>query len=103
MDSVNSCPLDVNRCSTLGGVSLYACLFKIPLLSSSFNLIARVLLLKLSIVFLNFRYLTESVVQYSGNRISSVPLFVINALREDVFFIKVSTSYLLKVQGLLSD
>src|SRR5215207_2527496 len=103
MDAVNSCPLVVNRYSTLGGISLKACLCKIPFLSSSFSLIARVLLLKPFIVFLNFRYLTESVVQHKGNRISSVPLFVISFLSEDVSLIKVSTSYPWKLQQLLSD
>ena len=93
MDSVSSCPLVVNRYSTRGGISLKACLFKIPFLSSSFSLIARVLLLKPFIVFLNFRCLTESVVQHKGNRISSVPLFVISFLNEAVSLIRVSTSY----------
>ena len=102
MDSVSSCPLVVNRYSTLGGISLKTCLFRIPFLSSSFSLIARVLLLKPFIVFLNFRYLTESVEQHNGNRISSVPLFVINFLNEDVSFISASTSYPLKLQELSS-
>src|SRR5215210_644587 len=96
MDSINSCPLGVSWYSTLGGISLKACLCRIPFISSSFSLIARVLLLKPFIVFLNFRYLTESVEQHNGNRISSVPLCVINFLNEDVFFIKTSTSYPLK-------
>lgn len=100
MDSVSSCPLGVNWYSTLGGISLKACLYKIPFLSSSFSLIARVLLLKPFIVFLNFRYLTDSVEQHNGKRISSVPLFVINFLNGDVSFIKTSTSYPLKLQEL---
>ena len=56
----------------------------------SFNLIARVLLLKPFIVFLNFRCHTESVMQYNGNKISSVPLFVTNFLNDDVSFINTS-------------
>ncbi len=103
MDSVSSCPLGVNWYSTLGGISLKACLCKIPFLSSSFSLIARVLLLKPFIVFLNFRYLTESVEQHNGNSISSVTIFVINFLNEDVSFISSSTSYPLKLQISLSD
>ena len=82
IDSVNSCPLFVNLYSTLGGISLYDCLLKIPFLSSSFNLIARVLLLNPFIEFLNFRYRTGSLEQHNGIRISSVPLLVISFLIE---------------------
>ncbi len=102
MDSVSSCPLAVSWYSTLGGISLKACLCRMPFLSSSFSLIARVLLLNPFIVFLNFRYLTDSVEQHNGNRILSVPLFVINFLKEDVSFIRASTSYPLKLQELSS-
>ena len=80
MDSVNSCHLLVNLYSTRGGISLCACLFKIPLFSSPFKRIAKVLLLNSFIEFLNLRYLTGFVVQYKGIRISMVPLFVINSL-----------------------
>ena len=73
-DSANSCPLCVNLYFTLGGISLYACLSRITPSSSSFSLFAKVLLLKPFIVFLNFKYLTEPVVQNNGIRISSVPL-----------------------------
>jgi hypothetical protein len=77
-DSTNSCPFLVNRYSTLGGISLYALLSNIPDLWRSFNLAAIVLLLIPFSVCLNFKYLTGSVVQQSGIRISSVPLFVIS-------------------------
>ena len=102
MDSVSSCPLVVSWYSTLGGISLKACLCRIPFLSSSFSLIARVLLLNPFIVFLNFRCLTDSVVQHKGNSISRVPLFVINFLNDDVSFMRASTSYPWKLQELLS-
>ncbi len=98
MDSASSCPFAVNRYSTRGGISLYACLLKTPFLSRAFSRIARVLLLKPFIVFLNFRYLTESVVQHKGNSISRVPLFVISFLSEAVSSIRVSMSYPLKLQ-----
>ena len=78
IDSTNSCPLFVSRYSTLGGISLNACLSNIPALWRSLSLMASVLLLKPFNVFLNFMYLTGFVVQQSGIRISSVPLFVIN-------------------------
>ena len=76
-DSTTSCPLVVNLYSTLGGISLYACLSKIPLSSSSFSLLTKVLLLEPFSVFLNFRYLTDVVVQHNGIKISRMPLFVI--------------------------
>ena len=76
IDSTSSCPLVVNLYSTLGGISLYACLSRMPPFLSSFSRIASVLLLMPRSVCLNFIYRTGSVVQHSG--ISRVPLFVIN-------------------------
>jgi len=76
--STSSWPLLVKLYSTLGGISLYARLSKMPLFSSSFNLIAKVLLLNPFKVFRNLIYLTGFVVQHNGMSISRVPLFVIS-------------------------
>jgi len=91
-DSTNSCPLLVKLYSTLGGISLYARLSKMPPFSSSFNRIAKVLLLNPFKVFLNLIYLTGFVEQHNGIRISRVPRFVINFLNLAVSFIRVSAS-----------
>ena len=89
IDSTSSCPLEVRRYSTLGGISLNAFLLKMPLFSNSLKRVERVLL-KPFIDLLNVIYLTGSVVQHNGIRISSVPLFVINFLKSEVSFIKSS-------------
>ncbi len=65
---------------TLGGISWYARRSRIPPLSSSFRRVASVLLLKPFNARLNFMYLTGSVAQHKGIRISSVSLFLISFL-----------------------
>src|SRR5574341_195604 len=77
-DTTNSCPLEVSLYSTRGGISLYANLSSIFAASSSFNLIASVLLLIPFINFLNSLYLTGFVEQQRGINISRVPLLVIS-------------------------
>ena len=88
IDSTSSCPLGVRRYSTLGGISLNCCLFSTPFFSNSLNRTVRVLLLKPFIDLLNVIYLTGSVIQHNGIRISSVPLFITIFLNLDVSFIK---------------
>lgn len=98
MDSTSSCPLLVSLYSTRGGISLYDNLSKTPLFSSSFNLITNVLLLIPLKACLNCLYLTGSVVQHNGIRISSVPLLVIIFLSLAVSDIKEDASYPSKLQ-----
>ncbi len=98
IDSTSSCPLLVNLYSTLGGISLYDNLSNTPLFSNSFNLIAKVLLLIPFKACLNCLYLTGSVVQHNGIRISSVPLLVIIFLSFAVSDIKEEASYPSKLQ-----
>ena len=88
IDSTNSWPFEVSLYSTLGGISLYACLCNTPPFSNSFSLRARVLLLKPFSRCLNSLYLTGSVEQQSGINISIVPLLVINFLILAVSFIR---------------
>src|SRR6185503_12269105 len=70
-DSTSSCPLPVNLYSTRGGTSLYAFLSRMPPFSSSLRRLASVLLLMPLSACRNCLYLTGSVVQHSGIRISS--------------------------------
>jgi hypothetical protein len=99
-DSTNSCPLLVSLYSTLGGISLYACLSNMPAFSNSFNLRARVLLLKPFNNCLNSLYLTGCVEQQSGINISIVPLFVINLRILAVSFINIAALYPSKLHSL---
>src|SRR5574337_260792 len=98
MDSTSSCPLLVSLYSTLGGISLYDNLSRTPLFSSSFNRTANVLLLIPLKACLNCLYLTGSVVQHKGIRISSVPLLVIIFLSLAVSDISEDASYPSKLQ-----
>ncbi len=98
MDSTSSCPLLVSLYSTLGGISLYDNLSNTPLFSSSFNLVESVLLLIPFKACLNCLYLTGSVVQHNGIRISNVPLLVIIFLSFDVSDIREVASYPSKLQ-----
>lgn len=92
-DSTSSCPFGVRRYSTRGGISLYDCLLRMPLFSSSLSLEARVLLLIPFNACRNCLYLTGLVVQQRGIRISSVPLLVIILRNFAVSTISESTSY----------
>jgi len=72
--------------STRGGTSANVCLSNIPCDTSSDNLVESALLLVPLSDSLNCLYLTGSVVQHNGNRISSAALFVINFLMIKVSF-----------------
>src|SRR5215207_4224140 len=98
IDSTNSCPFLVSLYSTFGGISLYACLSKIPSLSSSLSLLANVLLLIPFINSLNCLYLTGLVVQHKGISISNVPLFVTKFRSFVVCNINLLESYPSKLQ-----
>ena len=99
-DSTNSWPFEVSLYSTLGGISLYACLSNIPLFSNSLSVRASVLLLKPFNYCLNCLCLTGSVEQQSGISISRVPLFVISLRSFAVSDINIFASYPSKLHSL---